>query len=85
MIHYNSFIIFFKDCKGGCLRNRRCRDSYINSIAHEANREIYIAYSSLLRNELLDTNIEGVRHQCEEKRLNSNTTDMSLFQVIKNS
>ncbi|XP_066900686.1 fizzy-related protein homolog [Halyomorpha halys] len=68
------------DSKSGCSKTRRCRDSCINSIAHEANREVYIAYSSLLRNELLDSNIEGVRNQCEEKRINPVTDTISLFQ-----
>lgn len=68
------------DAKAGCNKTRRCRDTCINSIVQEASREVYIAYSSLLRNELLDSNIEGVKTQCEEKRINPVNDNMTLFQ-----
>lgn len=58
---------------------QRYRDTYSSSNAHEGSREMYTAYSSLLRNELLDSNIEGIKMQCEEKRVNAVNDSMNLF------
>lgn len=48
----------------------------------EGNRD-GLAYTYILRNELLGANIEGVKGQCDERRAVSSPERKNLFQVIK--
>lgn len=64
------------DEKITCSKTRRCKNS---CIIHESIGDSHPAYSSLLKNELLDSNIKSVKSHCEQKGLSLKSETVNLF------